>query len=179
MDVDQTVRDLSEAFLEMIQFAPIPIRRPSFNKPSFWSRALNITRARPVEDDPLWQDFLVVKAEDLHPRVIKRFVVTSQNEGAVSWRFARNNTLPDQDSFNINTVVEKNLDRFAANPYPCNWRDVYIRLEDDDIFRIQVLNTSGQKQLCFAGVQGWYYPQLRSPSEISRSEGMTDQVRNF
>lgn len=173
MDLGQ----LAQAALWAVQNLSIPVREPSYTEPDFWSIPLTITRARPVEDNVLWQDFLGVPSQDLHPKVVKSYVATSFNDDVVRWRWIEGNGLLAPDSVDLNNAIERHIDRLETHPWPASFRPLNRRVGDSTQLKLQVLNTSGATQLCFAAVYGWYYPQLLSTNERSSREGVTDAIR--
>jgi len=170
---------LAQAALWAVQNLSIPVREPSYVLPDFWAVPLTITRARPVPSNASWQDFLSVPSEDLHPKVIRSYVATSFDADVVAWRWIEKDHLFATDSVDLVSGIDRHIDRFETHPYPAKFRPLTRRVADSSQFTLQVLNTTGNDQLCFAAVYGWYYPQLQSSMERGATEGVTDAVRSF
>lgn len=175
----QLLADIAQAALQATRLASIPVREPSYTKPSFWALPLTITRARGLEVMAgAWQDFLEIPSIQDHPKVVTHYVATPFVAGTVEYRFVIKGTLLDPSAVTLPPAVERHLDRFATHPFPTKKRPLYIRVGDTDSFVIQARNLTGVEQLAFAAVYGWYYPQLLNAAR-GGGEGIDDTARNF
>lgn len=175
VEIPEFVKALQRAF----DLVPIQVRDPSYNAPSFWSTALNITRARPIPVGAGWVDLLEIPMLDGHARVVERIITTSQNEGLVDFRWIINGHLQDVSQVAGPVAIDRHLDRSLAAPYPCTYRERPMRFGSAQQVRLQAFNGTAAIQLAFAAVQGWYYPTLGSTDEVTKKEGVDDVVRSF
>lgn len=170
--------ELAGAAQRAIKNLVVPVREPSYNENSFWSSPITITRARPVDPGGGWVDFLEVPIQNLHARVIYKYGLTTETDGAAEFRWVRGNTLLSTWPFVLTAGVERHLDRLAVNPYPVKLRNTFIFAKSIHRLRVQVRNLTLAQQYIWGVVYGWYYPTLESPNEISPQEGIDDTVRD-
>lgn len=174
---------MDKVFSRLVRGAPLPIRQPSFTCPDFWSAPINQSRARLIPDPgPLpgtWLDYLTVRPQTGYPRVITKFVATSEVLSAVEYRWIYKGNLFAPDQMILDPAVERHLDRQLVHPYPCTQRQTYIVADDTSPLVLQARLLVAGPQRAFASIQGWYYPDLGSPDEVTRQTGVTDYVRNF
>lgn len=175
VEIPEFVKALQKAF----DLVPIQVRDPSYNMPSFWSTALNITRARPIPVGPGWVDFLEIPQLSGHAKILEKYITACQTLGAVQFRWIVNGILMDATQVIVAAGVDQHLNRALAAPYPCTYRHRPMRFGSEHPVRIQALNTTANIQVAFAAVQGWYYPTLGSTNEVTRGEGVNDVARSF
>lgn len=182
------LRQLEQAFRYVGENVAVPIRRPSYHAPPFWSIGLTITQARPLPIPAAapgdWLDFLVIPDKDLHKKVVKAYVAASFNDSpVVEFRWIRDGNLLYPREIALDPAVEHHLDRTAALPFPCTFRAFYILgvaggIENTDrSLKLQARNLTVENQLAFAAVYGHYYPAFRAPNEYSEFEGIDDSSR--
>lgn len=169
----------ADALQTVVRYAAIPTRPVSYVENSFWAIPINLTRCRPVPGGGSWRDLIEVPVRQGYPRAVKLFVASGQTEGTLEYRWLNRGLLVEPDAFQITNTVEKNIDRFAAFPYPVYNRPTTVWGRDVEQLVLQVRNLTGAQQLAFAAVYGWYYPQLDTPEEIGSMEGITDQARGL
>lgn len=156
-----------------------PVRPPSYSQPSFWSEPIVITRARPIDPGLGWVDFLSVPDKESHTKIIRAYIASSYNEGQVSFRWIRGNSLLDTDTVSIPANVERHINRLVAHPYPARFRSFTFPAFDRTQVVLQANNATNDIQLAFAAVYGWYYPDLRDPYEADDLEGIDDAARTW
>jgi hypothetical protein len=168
----------------------IPFREPEYARPSYASKNLSVTKTRPIPSAPgVWVDYITIQnGVGLSPQgysaVIQYFTVTGENDPLTStlrYRFKQSGSVLPTQEFDINNDIELGIDRAAALPWPAMVRRIYIELQNDRQLVLQVQNSSGVDQLAFAGLYGYYFPNLgdlpRGSLERGFSSG-TDRARH-
>ena len=155
----------------------IPLRENSWNEYPFWADPINLTKARPVVANSAWLNYIVLPRRSSYIGIVRNFVGTSQFQPSVSgveFRFVKRGVIMPPSEYDITNDVEKNLDRNDTYPFPTHPRKTFIRVEDDEDLILQVRNTSGNTQVAFGALYGWYYDDLGGASGRRASEGITD-----
>lgn len=190
MDPDAVVADIVRGAAIVAEKLSIPFRQPKWQEPTFDSQPLLVTRTRPVPNDGVWYDFLTLSQPDPpewpknYGARLQRWVATGLTNMATSgleYRWVRNGALMPVQDFNAEGTLELAVDRFAALPWPANWRQIDMILLDTDSLVIQVRNAGGGVLLALAGIQGFYFPDLgsqgRARMESGGIKGNTDASR--
>lgn len=175
-DLEERLKQIGQVAIQNLSW---PTREPSYNKPPFWAVPLNITRARPLVSGGGWVNAVSIPKLNSNKIIVKGYVATSEVEGAVSFRWVRNNQLFNPNFLDLTPGIERHIERTLAHPFPCIWRGIFIQGLADDTIILQARNDSGSDQLTFAGVWGWYYPDLQNPNELTAMEGIDDVRRDF
>lgn len=146
----------------------IPFREPDYARPSYWAKNLSETRCRPIPSGAGWIDYITIQmgqgfAPQGYSCVVQYFIATGLLDPATStlrYRFTQAGIpLPVQE-FDINNNIELGVERASAIPWPAMVRRVYLEIQNDRQLVLQVMNTSGAPQLAFAGLFGYYFPNL-------------------
>ncbi len=156
-----------------LQNSNIPVRRPSWNDPTFWSRPLVETVAIPLNASASWSTILTAKGRSGYTGRVAGYVATTLTAAtlaSVQFRFVYNGKLlPNVD---IESSVEWN--RESATLFPTFPRKLFMLLENPDSYlSIQAMNTGIFQQMLLCAFYGWYYDNMNQ-AEKSRLEGMTD-----
>lgn len=168
-----TPEDIKSVVAMVTEEVTYPLRRPSYQDPSFWAIPLTLTKALPVPAGGGWVDFLEIPRRDGHKIVIKEYTADGMNSGVFEFRWIVGGML----KFAPTPGPERHLDRAALNPYPASPRETFILATANQRVVLQARNTSVAEEQCFAQVYGWYYPSLHSPNEFTAQEGIDDQAR--
>ncbi len=180
---DQVVR----AAQMVAKMGSIPVREPEYARPSYWSKNLAETRTRPVPPTGgAWLDYITIQmglglAPQGYSAVVQYFITTGEDDPLTSglrYRFTQAGIpLPVQE-FDINNTIELGVDRFATLPWPAMVRRIYIEIQNDRQLVLQVQNNSGDDQLAFAGLFGYYFPNLGDlPRGAIERGGNVDRIR--
>jgi hypothetical protein len=155
----------------------LPVRRPSWEQPTFYSKPLTVTGMPLLQPSPGplfdYVDVLRWVAPVQYITVITGYVATTVN-----------NPLTAQVDFQI--AVDGGLLQGialspAANPfkgalYPVTARPTQIALNETQVFTIRARNLGVIPQTLLLSIQGWSYPTttIERGSDGSGSQGITD-----
>lgn len=162
------------AFLQSLRGSNLPIRRPSFNQPAFWSLPIFLTKPRPVPAGTAWVDFLSVSGVPHYIAVITHFVASSvgdSNINGLQWRFLLNGAGLTGTSF----AAGQELNKVGPNTYPVKYRSIYQPVTEIQTLTLQVQNLTGLQCMAVAALVGWWYETMSST--ILRTEsGLSDSI---
>jgi hypothetical protein len=166
-----TVEQLSDAMQNVLRVASLPIREPSPCRPTFWSIPITYTKTRPVPANSGWLDYLPMSpGQGMFPsgyNAAINFVIatslTNMATNGLQYRFLLEGDLLPAQYFNLSPGFDLNVERVGApNPFPAQTRRVNIVVPNTNHLSLQVNNTSGAPVLAYAGLFGWFYPNLGS-----------------
>jgi hypothetical protein len=162
----------------------IPLREPVYNRPPFWARPLNEMRARIVPATTGFVDYIMLiggegKWPSGYSAKIQYYTLTTLTDPAVNgvtFRIIRGGQMMDAKAFNITNNIDKCVERVnAPNPWPAQSARFDIVLGNSQQIRVQVNNPSGVSQRCFAGLFGYYYPNLGNLNPGSLETGTLNE----
>ncbi len=162
-----------ETMFAALQNSNVPIRRPSWNDPTFWSRPLNTTIAIPLNASATWTNILTVRGRNSYTGRVTGYVATTFNPASIAlveFRFVFNGKLMP------NVQLTPNVERNRQTPtlFPTFLQNIFMLLENpDDQLTIQAMNTGVFQQLVLCAFYGWYYDNMNQ-AEKSTLEGLTD-----
>lgn len=179
-----TPADLISAASEAAKLVAIPLREPSTARPTYWSKPLLYAKTRPVPVGATWLDYLVVQsgvglAPARHMGIITRWVATGLLDPAVTgleYRMTINGSLIMPAAFTLPPGIERNVDRVHAQPWPVQPQQIYIALQNTQVFRLQVRHTSVVPVVAIASLTGWFAPNLSNNNrEAFDSSGLEQE----
>ena len=139
----------------------IPVRRPKWVDPAFHSMPLIQTATRRINGYvPSWANAIDLPSRDGYVAVIESFAVASdvalQGNG-VQFRFLQGGSL----SKDIEILADAEYCRDTSIvPWPCFKRPLKLIVPNGERFLLQVRNLSSNNRYYFAGLFGYYYPDM-------------------
>lgn len=161
------------AFEQMVRALPtsnLPIRRPSFNDPTFWSRPIVKTKIEPLLAGT-WVNFLEVQGAANYGVVIDKYVADSFGDNVLSnleFRLIFGGTIPS----NFSIVPGWEHHKPTPSSYPMVPQNTYFILETNDKLILQVRNTGVAQQLVTAAFFGYAFNTYTT--EKGFRQGLTD-----
>ena len=162
------------AFMQALRGSNLPIRRPSFNQQSFWSRPIFLTKPRPVSANTPWEDFLSISGVPHYIAVITHFVATTvgdSNINGLQYRFLLNGALLSGTQF----AAGQELNKVGPNTYPVKYRPIYQPVTEIQTLTLQVQNLTGLQRTAVAALVGWHYETMDG-TIIGTETGLTDSI---
>ncbi len=162
-----------QAFGTVVRMLPrsnVPVRRPSYNDHTFWSRPLVQTKIEPVAAGG-WVNFLRLPGILNYVYVVDQYVADSFGDNALSgleFRFVFNGTLPPE--FSILAGAEHH--KQPVTLFPMVPQDTFFLVSQTDELIIQVRNNGVFQQLVCCAFYGYAYNTYMT--EKNWREGMTD-----
>lgn len=167
----------SEAFalgglLLALQGSNVQARRPSWNRPNFWSRSLTHQIARPVPAGTAMTTMLSIKGLLNYVAVVDRLVMTVV--GPTAGTGIRFQTLIDGGPV-PDTSYPANIELNKEGPiiYPVEPRPWYLPILETQTLEIQVENLGGLQRTVLVAAYGWYYATVDATT-IGGDNGVTD-----
>ena len=162
------------AICKSMRGSNLQVRRPSYTKPSFWSRPIYTTNYMPVAPNTGWQTLVLVTGKPQYVAIIRQYVATTLGNVVTSGLKFRLliNGIP-ATSFNLATGVEFNKD--AVNSYPIIPRDTFLPVNETQRVEIQVTNPTAMQQIAIGLLAGWFIDSMDS-TVTSETNAMVDGV---
>ncbi len=154
----------------MLPTSNLPVRRPSYNRPTFWSRPVIETKIEPVAAGT-WIDFLVLTGIPSFAQVVTQYVADSFGDNALSnleFRMVFDGLIPP--NFSILAGAEHHKQPVTA--FPLVPQETFFIIEPTDRLVLQVRNTGVVQQLVCAAFYGYTYQS--DFNEKTWREGITD-----
>lgn len=170
MDLQPYERQAFETIVRALPTSNMPVRRPSFNDPTFWSRPLVLTKIEPVAAGG-WVDFLVLPGILNYVYVVNKYVADSFGDNALSgleFRLVFDGTIPP--NFSILPGAEHHKQPVTA--FPLVPQKTFFLVEENDNLILQVRNTGVFQQLVCCAFYGYAYNTYMT--EKNWREGVTD-----
>ncbi len=148
-----------------------PGRRPSYTRPTFWSRPRPTTRIEPLAQTGTWQDWLTIQGSDARRTVVEAYSASTIEPLAtpgVEFRFRLNGKLLD---ISLAPGVDVSKD---ANDYPFKKRSTYLTVGPTDTLTMQVRNTGALQRTVCGAFWAYEYNDENGAGEKSAAAGMTD-----
>src|SRR5690606_10965016 len=165
------------AFLTSLQGSNLPIRRPSWTDPSFWSLPLIKTKVRPIAAGATWADFLTVSGEPQYIAVVSHYTVTTVGDPAVAgleFRLRLNGMPLPLDAVQLAPGVE--FGKTSPTSYPTIPRELFQPVLQTQELALQVRNPTLVQRMAIGAFWGWYYESLDSEVFTGAEQGMTDSI---
>lgn len=154
------------------QRSNLQLRRPSWNRPTFWSRCLTQQIARPLPAGSAMQTFLTVKGLLGYIAVVDQLVMTIVGPMAgsgIRFQVLMNGAPVPFTQYPVNVELGKE----GSTTYPVIPRPWYLPVLETDTLEIQAENTGPLQRTVLAGTYGWYYSTIDSTS-TQTDKGVTD-----
>lgn len=157
-------------FLLAWQKSNLPLRRPSWNRPTFWSRTVTQQIARPVPAGTAMADFLSVSGLPGYVAIVDRLVMTAVGPTTgLEFEVAVNgNRVPA-----TNYPAGVDLNKAGPTTYPTLPRKFYQPVLSTETLTIRVANTGGLQRTVLAGIYGWFYATVDA-TDFGADNGVTD-----
>lgn len=154
----------------------MPIRRPSWEQPTYWSRPLTLTAMPALAPTPAvvpWVDVLTWTAPKQYMSVITGFVattVTNPETANVSFQLV----VDGNPISGVELAAAANL--FKPALYPVIQRPIFTTIAENQTIAIQAHNFGIIPQVLLLSLTGWSYDTINSErgSDGSGSQGITD-----
>lgn len=170
MELHAYERAAFETLVRMLPKSNLPVRRPSYNKPTFWSRPVVVTKIEPVAAGG-WVDFLSLTGIPSYAQVVNKYVADAFGDNALSgleFRMVFDGLLPP--NFSILAGAEHH--KQPVTSFPLVPQNTFFIIEPTDTLTLQVRNTGVFQQLVCAAFYGYTYET--NTNEKNWREGMTD-----
>jgi hypothetical protein len=135
-----------------LRYRNVPLRRPSYAKPTFWSLALGKTKIRPVAANLDYVPYLDIPSKVQYIGIVNAFALATEETTATPllWRWR----LDDGEigTMSINAEVCK------RGVYPVQMRKTFLAIPEGSTLHIEVRIPSAGSLTAIAGFSGWYYP---------------------
>lgn len=167
----------SEAFalgglLLALQGSNVQMRRPSWNRPTFWSRCLAKQIARPVAAGTAMTTLLTVEGLPNYVAVVDRIVMTVV--GPTAGTGIRFQALIDGGLVpNTQYPADIELNKEGPTTYPVESRSWYLPVLQTQELELQVENLGGLQRTVLMAAYGWYYATVDATS-VAADNGVTD-----
>jgi hypothetical protein len=151
----------------------LPVRRPSYEQPTFWSRPLTVTAMPALAPTPAWTDMLVWAAPRQYMTVVTGIVATTVNAPAA----AATDFRVVVDGNPVSGIVFAPLaNLFKLPQYPVQSRPTMITVAENQTISLQARNNSLFPQVLLLALTGWSYNTINVErgSDGSGSQGVTD-----
>ncbi len=162
-----------DSIVKAMRSSNVPVRRPSWNEPTFWSRSLTKTLPIPLAPSTSWSTILTVEGLSGYTGIVEGYTATPFAPAAIAavdFRLAYNGALIPSVDFVSN--VERN--RETPTLFPTFQQDTYFILDNPQTsLWIQARNNSAVQQMILCGFFGWYFDNMNQ-AERGTLEGMTD-----
>ncbi len=173
LDLSPAKAAAMEEVLRAMRDSNVPLRRPSFSNPTFWSRPLISTIAVPLAADTVWSDILTVNGLSGYSGMVTGYVATAYGDtslAATRFRIIYNGS--HVDTVDFVSSVERN--RESATLFPTFPQATFFNLlSDKDSLTIQAINDGTFQQLVLCAFYGWYYDNSNQAERGSLGE-LTD-----
>ena len=155
-----------------LQGSNVQVRRPSWNRPTFWSRSLTKQLARPLPAGSPMQTMLTIKGLANYVAVIDRLVMTVV--GPLTGTGIRFQVLLDGGRVPAtNYPANVDLNKEGPTTYPVIPRPWYLPVLETQTVEIQVENLGGLQRTVLLGAYGWYYSTVDA-TNVGVDHGVTD-----
>lgn len=162
-----------DSIVKAMRSSNVPVRRPSWNNPTFWSKSLTRTLAIPLEPSTSWSTVLEVKGLNGYTGIVEGYTATSFSPAAIAdveFRLAYKGALIPTVDF----VSDVERNRESATLFPTFPQSTYFILDNDQSsLWIQARNNGAVQQMILCGFFGWYFDS-QNQTERTTLEGMTD-----
>ncbi len=170
---DFTSLDNNE-LMQLLRNSNVPLRRPSWTQPTFWSRPLIRTIMIPVEASSSWSTILAVSGLNGYSAVVTGYVATPLGDASLSqvrFRFVYQGRLVSSMSLGA-SAFEHNRESPTLFPtFPQSTAFICERV--DTTLSIQAINDGVFQQPVLCAFYGYYYDNMNQ-AEKSDIEGVTD-----
>jgi hypothetical protein len=151
----------------------LPVRRPSHEQPTYWSRPLTYTGMPPLAPNAAWADMLRWTAPKQFMTIITGIVATTTTNpvtAGVEFRV----TIDGNPLQNVVFAPAANL--FKPPQYPVIKRPTMISIAENQVIAIQARNLGVLPQVLLLALTGWSYDTINVErgSDGSGSQGVTD-----
>lgn len=149
----------------------LPLRRPSYQQPTFYSRPINETRMPLVPPGGGWTTVLEWEAPKQYISVITSYVATVAESLAApdcSFRIFVNGAIPS----GISIAAGANL--FYTGAMPLVPRAMHLAVNELNLFQLQMLNNTLFPRTAMCAVYGWSYPATDIEFGSGAAEGIND-----
>lgn len=161
-----------ERMFRVLQNSNVPMRRPSWNDPTFWSRPLVKTIGIPLNAGT-WTDVLQLDGRSGYTAFVNGYTATTLDAAAIAqvrFRLLYNGRF--LSTIDFVSDVERN--RESATLFPTFPQETFFLIETPrDNLRIQAINDGTFQQMVLCGFFGWYYDN-KNQAERGNLEGLTD-----
>lgn len=151
--------------IALLEGSTVPLRGVSYQKPDFWNIPINESQVRDFANSPFWQDAIRFEPGENYNSCIRAYIITTIGvlpAAGLEFRFLLNEGVPG--TMAMPAGVERHKD--ALFP-PAVWQPTHIIQAQEDVFKIQLRNTTGVVQRVAVGIAGWQYFSPLSPDERS------------
>lgn len=167
----------SEAFalgglLLALQGSNVQARRPSWNRPTFWSRSLTQQLARPLPAGSTMTTMLSIRGLKNYIAVVDRIVMTVV--GPTAGTGIRFQALLDGGPVpNTNYPANIDLNKEGPTTYPVEPRPWYLPILETQELELQAENLGGLQRTILVAAYGWYYATVDATT-VGGDNGVTD-----
>ncbi len=173
MELERYEQAALDSIVQAMRSSNIPVRRPSWNDPTFWSRPLTKTVIIPLSTDTAFSTVLEVRGLNGYTGVVTGYVATSYTPmdlSSVDFRLAYKGALIP--TVELASGVERN--RESGTQFPTFPQQTFFILDNDQsTLWIQARNNNVLQQTLLLSVYGWYFDN-QNQAERGTLEGMTD-----
>ncbi len=165
------------AFLASLEGSNLPIRRPSYTEPSFWSRPIFVTRSRPIPANTDWADYLVVTGLKQYIAVVTHYAATSVGDFALSgleFRYRLDGSILPLGAVDLTPGIERN--KTGPMVYPVIPRKLYQPVLETERLVLQVRNPTGIQRVAVGAMYGWYFDSIDSTMFSGAESGIADAI---
>ena len=159
-------------FLLAWQNSNLQVRRPSWNRPTFWSRSLTSQLARPVPAGTPMTDFLSISGLLNYVAVVDQLVMTIVGPMAgsgIRFEIDVNGSPVPATRYPANIELSKK----GPTTYPVVPRPWYLPILETQTMNIRVENLGALQRTVLVAAYGWYYSTVDA-TNIGVDNGVTD-----
>ncbi len=170
---DPSSLDNSE-LMHVLRDSNVPLRRPSWTDPTFWSRPLIKTVVIPIEASTSWTTVLTVDGLVNYSARITGYTAAPQGDAALSqvrFRFIYRGRLLDNVSFGANAFEHNRENALLFPTFP--QKMFFLCERPGTPLSIQVINDGVFQQTVLCAFYGYYYDNSNQ-AEKNDLEGVTD-----
>lgn len=157
-------------FLLAWQKSNLPLRRPSWNRPTFWSRTVTKQIARPVAAGTAMADFLSVSGLPGYVAVVDRLTMTAVGAPTdIQFQVVVNGAPVPATSYPVGIELNKT----ASTTYPAIPREFYYPVLETETLTVRVANLGALQRTILVGIYGWFYSTVDA-TDFRSDNGVTD-----
>lgn len=151
----------------------LPVRRPSWEQPTYWSRPITITEMPVLGPAAQWVDMLTLRAPVQYISVVTGYIATTATPAATSgveFQMLLDGALLPH----VTIAAAANL--FQLPLYPLQRRPTFVALAQNQVLSIQARNLGIIPRQLMLSFTGWSYDtiNIERGSDGSGSQGVTD-----
>ncbi len=149
----------------------VPMRRPSYNAPTYLSKPITSALTAGVGPSATWQTFLAYSAPVSFIGVVSGYVMSTVEpitSPGVEFRICVDD--------NLKLSIAPGLDpcRLASSPWPRRQRSTRIYVNEASTVQVQCRNLGAVPRTAILALYGWAYDTINIYPEESGSMGITD-----